>query len=81
MSTVGSRLRKERERLGLIQTELAEKIGISRTSQQNYENDRRKPDTDYLSRVADLGVDVQYVITGERVRQDSKYAVSGQAGT
>lgn len=66
MSTVGNRLREERERLGLIQVEMAEKANISRITQQHYENDRRKPDTDYLALVAALGVDVQYVITGER---------------
>ncbi len=36
--TIGERIRKERERLDLSQTELAEKIGISKQTLYKYEN-------------------------------------------
>ncbi len=64
MSSIGSRLREERERLGHSQSNLAELGGTQRKSQFNYEMDVRRPDADYLSAVAAVGVDVLYVLTG-----------------
>ena len=66
MSSIGQRLKEEREKLGLSQIDIAETAGISRATQQNYEYDQRSPTADYLAKVAALGVDVQYVVTGER---------------
>lgn len=66
MSSIGDRLREERERLGLNQTQLAELAGTTRKSQFNYETNARKADSDYLVAVAAAGVDVLYVLTGEK---------------
>lgn len=66
MSSFGDRLREERERLRLNQTELASVGGTTRKSQFNYETDARKPDAEYLAAAACAGVDVLYVLTGER---------------
>lgn len=66
MDSVGYRLREERGRLELSQTELGEIAGIAKNTQMLYESDKRSPKADYLSAVAEAGVDVQYVITGER---------------
>lgn len=63
---IGDRLRSERERLGLSQTEFGQSAGVGRKSQFNYESDERLPDAAYLAAVAGLGVDVRYVITGRR---------------
>jgi transcriptional regulator with XRE-family HTH domain len=41
--TLGDRLRKAREHAGLNQAELAEKIGIARSSVVNYESGRSVP--------------------------------------
>lgn len=41
--TLGDRLRKGRESVGLNQSEMAEQIGISRGSVLGYESDRRIP--------------------------------------
>jgi transcriptional regulator with XRE-family HTH domain len=41
--TLGDRLRKAREHAGLKQTEMAEEIGIGRSSIINYESDKAKP--------------------------------------
>lgn len=65
---VSARLRAERERLKLKQEEFAEQMGVSRTSQSNYERGERSPDLDYLAKAATLGVDALYVITGNRSR-------------
>lgn len=66
---IGDRLKEERERLGFSQTEFAAVAGASKNSQYNYEKGDRSPDADYLAAIADRGVDVLYVVTGERTRQ------------
>ncbi|ANF85145.1 regulatory protein [Pseudomonas antarctica] len=63
---IGDRLKEERERLGFNQTELAAKAGASKNSQYNYEKGERSPDASYLAAVAEQGVDVLYVVTGQR---------------
>lgn len=64
MSSIGSRLREERDRLGYNQTELAVIGGTQRKAQFNYETDARRPDADYLAAIASAGIDVLYVLTG-----------------
>lgn len=65
-NTIGERLRAERERLRLSQPELGVLGGVQKLAQINYEKDKRKPDAAYLAAVADAGVDVLYVLTGQR---------------
>lgn len=64
MSGIGSRLRQERERLGLSQKMFGEIGGVEANAQGKYENGGRAPKADYLSRVAQRGVDVLFVLTG-----------------
>ncbi|PHN59863.1 hypothetical protein AO268_17490 [Pseudomonas sp. ICMP 8385] len=64
---IGERLKEERERLGLSQTDFAALAGASKNSQYNYEKGERSPDAAYLAAVAGVGLDVLYVVTGERV--------------
>ncbi|EGJ20081.1 putative phage repressor [Cereibacter sphaeroides WS8N] len=66
MSTFGERLREERERLRLSQIDFAALGGAKKHSQINYEADRTAPDTDYLTALGKHGVDIVYVLTGER---------------
>ncbi|WP_183781344.1 helix-turn-helix domain-containing protein [Pseudomonas sp. JAI115] len=63
---IGERLRQERVRLGTNQAEFATLAGVAKTSQFNYEKGERSPDSAYLAAVAERGVDVLYVVTGER---------------
>ncbi|WP_176332675.1 helix-turn-helix domain-containing protein [Burkholderia vietnamiensis] len=65
-SSVGARLRDERTRLNLSQSAFADVAGVTKTTQGNYETNKRSPDAAYLAAVAQHGVDVQYVITGQR---------------
>ncbi|WP_046857828.1 helix-turn-helix domain-containing protein, partial [Pseudomonas sp. CCOS 191] len=61
------RLREEeRAGLGLNQADLAAIGGVAKTSQFNYEKGDRSPDADYLAAVAEKGIDVLYVVTGQR---------------
>lgn len=66
MSTFPDRLLEERKRLGLSQTAFAEAAGVQKRSQINYEAGDRLPDVAYLAAAAAAGVDVRYVVTGER---------------
>jgi len=66
LSTVASRLREERERLGMSQSAFAEACGVKKLAQLNYEKGDRKPDTDYLESAVRLGADVLYILTGRR---------------
>jgi transcriptional regulator with XRE-family HTH domain len=67
MDTPQDRLKQERQRLGLSQEEFARLGGVQKRAQIHYEKGERKPDTDYLAAVAAAGVDVRYVITGQRL--------------
>ncbi|GEK74215.1 XRE family transcriptional regulator [Halomonas halophila] len=64
MDSIGARLREERERLGLTQTELGEKAGVTKNTQRLYESDQRSPKADYLVAVEHVGVDTRYVLMG-----------------
>jgi transcriptional regulator with XRE-family HTH domain len=64
--SIGERLKEERERLTLSQTNFADMAGIHRKSQANYETNERSPDAAYLATIASAGVDVLYVLTGMR---------------
>ncbi|WP_287031368.1 helix-turn-helix domain-containing protein [Pseudomonas sp. UBA6310] len=62
----GERLKEERLRLGLNQSDFAAFAGVAKNSQLNYEKGERSPDAVYLAAVAEKGVDVLYVVTGIR---------------
>ena len=64
--TIGERLKEERSRLGLSQTDLGAAGSVGKTTQINYEKGTGTPDAKYLAAVEALGVDVLYVVTGER---------------
>ncbi|PLX76947.1 MAG: hypothetical protein C0607_03145 [Azoarcus sp.] len=63
-----ARLREERKRLGMNQTEFAKATGIHLNSQSRYENGDRAPDMNYLAALSRLGVDISFLFTGERGR-------------
>ena len=74
MSTIGERLREERERLSKNQVDFGKLGGVSKRAQINYEQGVRQPDTEYLSALAKAGVDVTYVVTGSRPSVAQKIA-------
>lgn len=67
MLNIGERLKEERVRLGYNQADFAAIAGVAKTSQFNYEKGDRSPDAAYLVALAEKGVDVLYVLTGERL--------------
>lgn len=62
----GARLAEERKRLGLKQVEFADLVGTEVPKQSLYENDKRELRADYLARLAEVGVNVVYILTGQR---------------
>lgn len=52
METLGQKIKKLRNSVGLTQMELAEELDISHKSLQRYENEQSKPDFYALTRLA-----------------------------
>ena len=61
------RLREIRKGMNLTQADFGALAGVTVTAQLNYEKGTRNPDTAYLERLAAHGVDVVYLLTGERI--------------
>jgi transcriptional regulator with XRE-family HTH domain len=61
-----ARLREERRRLGLNQTAFGRLGEVSLDTQSRYESGKTTPDSAYLALLAAAGVDVLYILTGER---------------
>lgn len=57
-------LKAERKRLGFSQADAAEKCGVSREIWGRYERGVVVPGGEVLKALADLGADVQYILTG-----------------
>ncbi len=58
------RLREERKRLRLSQTEFSRLAGVHLNTQSRYEKGVTEPDTAYLEAIGRAGVDVGYVMAG-----------------
>ena len=62
--TVGQRLRKERTRLGFNIRDFAERAGVGKSTQSNYENYLSLPDSEYLNRISALGAEIFWIMRG-----------------
>ncbi|MDH1526722.1 helix-turn-helix domain-containing protein [Pseudomonas mosselii] len=67
LEEMGARLQAERKRLGLTQDELAFIVGVSKRTLASYEAGTREPGAALLNHATAAGVDVLYVVTGQRV--------------
>lgn len=66
MVTLNSRIRKERQKIGWTQVEFANKLGLSKQTINNWENERRTPDPNTVVAIADLfGVSTDYLLGKE----------------
>lgn len=63
---IGERLRTERRRLGLSQDAFAEAGGIRRTTLYQYERGDRRPSLDFLIKCITVGLDLSYMMFGQR---------------
>lgn len=64
--TIGQRLREERDRIGMNQTTFAALGGVLKGAQIAYESGKSSPTAAHLAAAAKHGLDVLYVITGQR---------------
>lgn len=63
-AAIGQRLRKVRDDLGLTQTEMASRVGVSPRTWQSWERAEYYPTAEALRFLAEQGVDVNWVLTG-----------------
>lgn len=61
---IAARLRQERERLDLTQSQLADLLGVTRFTISNYESGWRMPTADQLHAMAEAGADTSFVLSG-----------------
>lgn len=64
--SIGARIREERERLAFTQAGFAALASSSKRTQLNYEQDLATPNALTLGVWASVGLDVLYVVTGQR---------------
>ena len=64
--SVADRFKSERERLALTQPRVADLTGVGKTTVINWEKGLSSPTAVQLSALAEVGLDVLYVITGQR---------------
>jgi transcriptional regulator with XRE-family HTH domain len=81
MDEFGERLKRERARLGLNQSEFAALGAVKQRAQYQYEKGMRRPNSDYLSAITAAGVDAHYLLTGEKAsrleNEDEQRVVAG----
>jgi transcriptional regulator with XRE-family HTH domain len=65
--TIGQRLKEERDRIGMNQTTFAALGGVLKGAQIAYESGKSSPTAAHLAAAAEHGLDVLYVVTGQRV--------------
>ena len=63
---LGSRIKSERLRIGMQQIDFAEACNVSRGGLLKWEKNESAPNAQALAAMARLGVDVLYVVTGQR---------------
>jgi transcriptional regulator with XRE-family HTH domain len=66
---IAMRLREARTALGMTVEEFGAAGGVTKQAQINYEKGVRHPDTQYLTALAQSGVDVAYILLGDRKLQ------------
>lgn len=74
MENFSNRLKTERERLGLTQAKFAEACGVGKTAQYTYERGDRLPALEYIDAAGALGVDISYLLRGERTGAEAAKA-------
>lgn len=75
MVLLGKRIKDLRNKHKLTQTELAEKVGVTKSTVAAYENDSRQPSYEVLVKMSYVfNVSLDYIIMG---RSESKIDISG----
>lgn len=80
LSTIGGRLKSERERLCLSQPAMAALAGLSRGAQVKWERGSATPNADALAAFAEAGADILYIVTGRHAAAEMPPAQEALAG-
>jgi len=64
--SIGERIRSERERLGMSQPQFASVAGTTKQTLFSWEAGKTFPNANQMAALAEIGVDVMYVLTGQR---------------
>ncbi|MFA5123245.1 XRE family transcriptional regulator, partial [Zavarzinia sp.] len=67
MTSVGARLARFRQKLGLSQDDLAARLGIAERTYQAYERNETEPKCHVLKALAEIGGDPTWIVTGRSV--------------
>ena len=74
---IGKRIKALREERHLSQEKLAAELGVSRMTINNYENEKRAPDIDFVGHIAEyFGVTVGFMMGGTEYRYKQDEIVS-----
>jgi transcriptional regulator with XRE-family HTH domain len=65
--SLGKKIRQARKEMGLTQTDLAYRVGISTQSISAFESGRIRPDMKYVEKIAQFTHKPLFFFTGERV--------------
>lgn len=65
MSSIGERLKEERERLGYSQSDFAAMGSKTKKTQIEWEKGEAYPNASFMAAIAAAGADVQYILTGQ----------------
>jgi len=67
MESLGNRIQNQRKQLGLTQSQLADRIGISHTQMARYEIKGVQPPADVLEKLADaFDTSIDYLVRGDK---------------
>ncbi len=78
MNLFQDRLKKIRKDLGLKQQEMAVQLKISLSTLQRYEKGDNVPDVGTLEKIAALGVDLHWLVTGKLEHPANRLPSEGQ---
>lgn len=62
---ISNRIKQSRKRLNLSQKDFADKIGVDQGRVSQWETERSQPSSSALSEIVRLGVNVNWLLTGE----------------
>ena len=76
MPTLGDRLRSERMRFKLNQTDFASIGGVGKNMQYKYEQNKGVPDATYLINLSNFGVNINWVLLGSLNPEEENNALT-----
>lgn len=67
LTQMGARIEEEKQKLGLLSSQVCTALGIHANTYRNYELGKRDMPMSLLTKLWDSGFDVMYILTGQRL--------------